>query len=177
MKKNGKVRIAGLCFALAATLILSALTLASLAYDGTNDPLISYTYLKANVLDKLSELSDRITGNGGELAALRQELAALKSQQNGQAASGYEVVYARRGQVVRATVASDFMLRSGEAYALVPADSGGSISDYTDGTDLLNGNLVPLNHMLLIPRGDGRGLVILSDEAYIMVRGGYTVEG
>ena len=180
MKRYGKkVLILLVCAVLTVVTVAGAFSVAA-AYDGTDDPLISFSYLKENVLTKLDDLNNIIFNHTGAITSIREELASLRNALTGMQEvdnSKYDVVYAVRGQIVRATEAGDYMLRSGTAYALVPANAGGSISDYTTGTDILHGENIPLNHMLLIPRGDGRGLVVVSDEAYIMVRGGYTIEG
>ena len=36
--------------------------------------------------------------------------------------------------------------------------------------------MVPVNHLLIIPRADRRGLVILSDTATLLIRGDYEIE-
>jgi hypothetical protein len=68
------------------------------------------------------------------------------------------------------------MLRAGEAEAVVPESAQGNLSDYTVGAEIGDGEAIPLNHMILIARGDGRGIRVLSGEAYIMIRGEYTVD-
>lgn len=35
---------------------------------------------------------------------------------------------------------------------------------------------ITVNHQLLVPRPDGRGIRITSGEAYVMIRGAYTIE-
>ena len=67
------------------------------------------------------------------------------------------------------------MLRAGTAVAVSPHAAQG-LSDYTDGAELLDGQPLTVNHMILIPRDDGRGIRITSDTAYIIIRGRYTLE-
>ena len=45
----------------------------------------------------------------------------------------------------------------------------------TDASEIYNGYSLTKNHLCLIPRGDGRGVVATSDSVYIMVRGDYTI--
>jgi hypothetical protein len=66
------------------------------------------------------------------------------------------------------------MLRSGSAVCVAP-DTLQGLADYTDATEILLGQPLTKNHMCMIPRGDGRGILITSEIAYIMVRGAYTV--
>ena len=59
---------------------------------------------------------------------------------------------------------------------MLSAQSQGGISDITAGADLPAGTNVSTNHLLLVPRDDGRGLTITSDIAYLMIKGAYSIE-
>lgn len=83
----------------------------------------------------------------------------------------YAVVYVTKGQSVVGNC--EIILRSGKAIALCPAANG--ISDLTAGADLADGTEISANHLLLVPRNDGRGITVTSADAYVMVRGTYTV--
>ena len=87
----------------------------------------------------------------------------------------YEIVQVEMGTKVLAGGSCDIMLRSGTAVAIAPLATQG-LSDYTTGTEILDGEDITINHMMLIPRGDGRGILITSDIAYIMIRGAYALE-
>jgi hypothetical protein len=67
---------------------------------------------------------------------------------------------------------TEIILRSGEAAAIGNESNG--ISDLTDGADLQTGAAVQRDHLLLVPREDGRGLSATSD-VWLMVRGPYTI--
>ncbi len=88
------------------------------------------------------------------------------------AAISYEVVCLKQGQSI--TGSCELILRSGTATALCPGANG--ISDLTAGADLPGGTAITANHLLIVPRDDGRGLTVTSAEAYIMVRGSYTIK-
>ncbi len=49
------------------------------------------------------------------------------------------------------------------------------MADLTDGSNLNGGSSVTKNHLLLVPREDGRGIACATD-CYVMVKGSYTVE-
>lgn len=83
----------------------------------------------------------------------------------------YDVVYLTKGQTIVGS--SEFILRSGSAVSTCPGING--ITDITDGVDLTDGMEIPWNHLLLVPRDDGRGITVTSVEAYIMARGQYTI--
>ena len=55
----------------------------------------------------------------------------------------------------------------------ITSDLGG-LSDLTGGVDLPNGETIPKNHLLIIPRSDGRG-VSVTEYAIFMVKGSYNV--
>ena len=76
------------------------------------------------------------------------------------------------GQRLLGGEGAEFILRSGEATAIDNGANG--VSDLTAGTDLMTGQPVMLNHHLLIPRDDGRGLTAAT-EAWVMVRGDYAI--
>ena len=98
----------------------------------------------------------------------------VKEQTNG-ADSAYTVIYLTKGQKLLSESSLELVLRSGTAETVSPYAHQG-LSDMTAGAELYNGDSVPKNHQIMVPRGDGRGIIITSAEAYVMVRGPYTVE-
>ncbi|GAB6274437.1 MAG: hypothetical protein STSR0004_13000 [Peptococcaceae bacterium] len=60
------------------------------------------------------------------------------------------------GQDFTGGAGTEFILRTGTALALDPTGSG--IPDLTGGINLAAGKVVPPNHLILIPRADGRGI-------------------
>ena len=69
------------------------------------------------------------------------------------------------------------MLRAGTAVCIAP-DAGQGLADITGGYEIYNGDYLTKNHMCLIPRADGRGIIAQSQSVFIMVRGDYyIVEG
>ncbi len=98
----------------------------------------------------------------------------VKEQVNGSDGS-YTVVYLTKGQRLLADDALELVVRSGTVNAVSPFPNQG-LSNMTAGAELLNGARVPVNHQVMVPRGDGRGIIITSSESYVMVRGPYTIE-
>ena len=84
----------------------------------------------------------------------------------------YKAVKMEPGQKLIGDAGTEVILRSGEATAIDNGANG--ISDITGGRDLMTGDKVQLNHLILIPRNDGRGFMV-STEAWIMIRGNYTL--
>ncbi|MCL6458526.1 MAG: hypothetical protein K6T85_11030 [Gorillibacterium sp.] len=92
---------------------------------------------------------------------------------NGEAAAGIVVVTLTKGQTLVANASTEFILRVGEAKAM--SKDGNGIPDVTLGKDIANGAPISKNSLLIFP-SDGRGITALSNQAIVMVRGGYTVK-
>jgi len=92
------------------------------------------------------------------------------------ASSSYVVVELTKGQKLRVKSGSlELILRPGGTATVISEYKTQGIADLTTGDELLNGKSLPINHSLLIPRADGRGITITSVIAYIMVRGDYEI--
>ena len=168
MKKKTRivVFIAGLILACAAALTVFA---ESGGYSNEHDPLVTLSYvekLRSELFDELSQ----------KLQALIEN---LRAQTPDKASDPYTVVSLTAGQRLMALDSCEVILRSGSASVVVTDEVNRSmnigLSDATAGTELLHGTAVPNNHYIIIPRGDGRGMLVSSDIAYFMVRGEYQI--
>ncbi len=88
-------------------------------------------------------------------------------------AVSYTPVQLNAGQILIGGEGTEIILRSGIATAIDNGANG--VSDITAGADLMTGADIGLNHLLLIPRDDGRGITAVT-EIWVMVRGNYTVK-
>jgi hypothetical protein len=96
-------------------------------------------------------------------------------ERNGGAA--YELVELTQNQRIRASSGTlELIVRPGSQARITSPHRDIGLADLTTGQELLSGDIVPVNHMLLIARADQRGLVILSERAWILVRGDYEIE-
>ncbi len=84
----------------------------------------------------------------------------------------YTPIQLTAGQKLIGKEGTEIILRSGEATAIDNGANG--ISDITAGTDLMTGMQVALNHLLLVPRDDGRGITAVTD-IWVMIRGDYEI--
>lgn len=114
-----------------------------------SDPIVTKSYVDRILMD-MKQYVDSKTGGSGSL----------------------EVVYLEKGERIAGGKGTEIILRSGQA-VVIDSISGG-ISDLTAGKDLKKGEKAPQNHLLLIPRDDGRGLAAQTN-AVLMVRGTYTI--
>lgn len=186
-KRKGKL-------AVVFCVVLSCITLfASAAGEpgSDSDPLVTKSYVD----QKISELSKQISGSGssgstsvnsktieqlqidvGDLTAFvvsaLQEINTLKNRVNA-LESGYVVVEAKAGQTVVVAGGSEVLLRSGSATAI--KGTYGVLADATAGKDLNDGDNIPLQHLLISSRSDGRGLRIKTN-AFMLIRGAYTIK-
>jgi hypothetical protein len=76
------------------------------------------------------------------------------------------------GQRLIGGTGTEIILRTGEASAIGNDVNG--ISDLTGGADLPTGAAVTRNHLLIVPRDDGRGVAATTD-IWLMIRGPYTI--
>lgn len=84
----------------------------------------------------------------------------------------WQVLYLSQGQQLVAEAGVELVLRGGEA--TVVASPNGGLADVTGGTDLQQDQVVPPNHLLLVARSDGRGVLARTD-AIFLIRGEYQV--
>ena len=83
------------------------------------------------------------------------------------------------GETLYASVhACEVIVRAGDTAVVSPftvkyEEQG--LSDTTEGKELYNGESVPKNHTILIPRDDGRGISVGEGGAWLMVRGDYRI--
>jgi len=85
----------------------------------------------------------------------------------------WKVVELKTGQVLQGRAGAEFIQRRGQAVVVDPTGNG--VPDVTAGADIFAGDPVPVNHLLVIPRDDGRGIRAKSP-VVIMYRGGVTVQ-
>ena len=188
MKKDKKFRIA----AVAAAVMAAGVMTVYAAYDSSKDPLVSLSYLsdvfkpevqaelKSELTSSLqSSIKDSLKGElktelynqladdySATIDALQKQIDVLSNE--------YDVVTMTKGQRLTADASCEIVLLSGSASVRCSAESEGII-DCTDGFILYDGQMVEINHKLLVPdNGDGRGLTALSD-AKLLVKGGYTL--
>ena len=162
LKRNLKTRILS-----AVIIIFTLIVVVSMVYASTkdlgskDDPIVTLSYLEEQItrlkdyIDKKSTLSDG-----------SQPISSADG-------ATYEVVELEKGQYLVAGAGTEIILRAGEATAIISPLGG--LSDVTGARDIQQDERIPTNHLLIIPRDDGRGLRALSD-SFLLVRGKYTIK-
>lgn len=156
-----KILIFTLILAMAFTAVIYA------APGDTNDPIVVLSYLNDRIkalindykLDDIEDLQKKVdnlassTGSGGSSTAL-------------------EVVEIKAGEKIIAGAGTELILRGGKAF-IIGSELGG-ITNVTAGKDFVSGMEFVANHLMIVPRGDGRG-AYTNDYAIFMVRGAYEI--
>jgi len=83
-----------------------------------------------------------------------------------------QVVTVPAGKTLSCEAGTEIVLRAGKATA-IGSDLGG-LSDITSGKDVQTGQAIVSNHLLIVPRSDGRGLRAAT-ECVVMVRGAHAI--
>ena len=138
------------------------------AQPGTpDDPLVSRSYVNNRVAAleaQIAQLSALLEAGGvavtdtpaaGYLPTVQRELFA--------------VVRAEPGMILIGGASTEIILRAGEA-TVIAGPNG--LANVTSGVDVMNGQAVQLNHLLIVPQADGRGMRFHTT-AYLMIKGDY----
>ena len=155
---------------LSAMAIFTALIIigvSAYAQPGTPaDPMVSRSYVDARIAELESQIvqltaivNSLDSGQMFEAPAVRREL--------------FTVVRAQPGTVLIGGASTEIILRSGQASAVTGVNG---LANVTSGSDLMNGQRVPLNNLLIVPQNDGRGMRFYT-VAYLMIKGDFHIEG
>ncbi|HEX9060637.1 MAG TPA: hypothetical protein VF941_10700 [Clostridia bacterium] len=134
------------------------------------NPLVSQDYVDSK-MNGLSAATDaKINTISEKVEKLSQQAIDLSKTQ----ASKFQVLELDAGKQLLAGDSTEIVLRSGKAAAV--SGTNGGLIDLTDGSgvDLKAGQTMPLNHLILSARNDGRGFNMLSD-SWVLVKGDYTL--
>ncbi|MBE6616745.1 MAG: hypothetical protein E7627_02190 [Ruminococcaceae bacterium] len=175
MKKQVIIIVSVLALILASTITVFA------AYDSSEDPLISLSYLndifKKEILEEIEKKFDDLAleiRDALENIEIPDTPSNPPSTTDQSAGYVWEVIELKTGDELYAVSACDIILRAGTAVAIAP-DANQGVADLQNGAELLNGYGFTKNHLCLIPRGDGRGLRATSASVFVMIRGEYTI--
>ncbi len=161
-----------------AIVVAAALAITFAAPGSEGDPLVTVSFVEA----KLSQLKDGITSKINDLSSqvddLTTQLDETKDDQPEQPTGQtllFEAFNFPPGTQIVLGASSEFIVRRGTATIVDPDRN--NMPDLTSGVDVEGGQIVPLNHHMMCPRRDGRGLLVSDDSAdfWIMIKGDYIV--
>ncbi|MCT4619252.1 MAG: hypothetical protein N4A62_07665 [Marinisporobacter sp.] len=130
------------------------------------DPIVTKGYIELRVNQLKYYIDERIKEVAGNNNTSSTQVSAQVPV--------FEILEVQKGQRVIGGASTEMIIRSGKVSAI--ASASGGIADLISGQDLKNGEIVPLNHLLLLPRGDGRGVEVLMDQTYILIKGSYEIQ-
>ena len=123
-----------------------------------DDPLVSKSYVD----DKINQVLEIV--NGGSVST---------DGTIAPAGGSYQPVYASVGQVVLGGEGTEMILRSGKANIYIEGVDG--LVDATTGKNLTTGDAATSNHIMIVPRDDGRGVKV-TEAAWFLIKGDYTIK-
>lgn len=134
-----------------------------------SDPLVTFSYVEK----KFGEIKIYIDEKLNNINLQPEEKSA------------WEVVEVSEGKSLICKDGTELILRSGKGIAIsniskivengaeIIIDNG--LTDVTDGNDLKMGDNIPRDHLLIVPRDDGRGVSCTKD-SFFLVKGDYIIE-
>ena len=145
-KRRKKIILATL---VAISLLTVIATAATYPPGSTEDPVVTKSYVDS----KLAELESKLGGTTGSTNA-------------------YAPLQIMQGKTLLGGEGTEIIFRSGEATAIDNGQNG--ISDITGAKDLVTGESLTLNHLIVIPKEDGRGIKASTD-IWVLIKGKYTI--
>ncbi len=156
------------------TTAVGGVSIAALGAAGSDtDPIVTKSYVEKRIAELETKLSSNSSTNVDQkLSSLQTQIEALAL--NGSAApEGFVLVQVKAGSKLVLSESSMLILRAGTAKTII--GPGGGLADLTVGTDLLDGQAITGNHLILVPRNDGRGVKVTGD-SWMMIKGSYTIQ-
>ena len=148
----------------------------------SSDPLISLSYFEDKIEDLKTTLLDDLTKTfSSKFNDLKKETdKALENILKNGVSTPFEfkVITLKENEILTCEAGTEIIVRSGKSVIITSETSSGGISDITEGRDLPNGEVITNNHLLIVPKADGRGIKGVVTGA-VMIKGNYTssIEG
>lgn len=164
IKKRNIIVFLALIFSFVAVHIVQAVT----AEPGTDaNPLVTQDYVDS----KVNDISTKYTELKTSVDSLNQQVAAVQKA----SVPKFEVIELDAGKIMLLGDSTEIVLRGGKATAILGEKGGLADLSSGNGAEYGKGQAIPLNHLLLSSRNDGRGLKVTA-KAWILVKGDYTIQ-
>ena len=177
--------IIALMFTLAAALaaVASAASGAAAAAaepGSTADPIALKSYVDSQIAELETRLTAMMQGaaqGAAQGATQQQPSAPININEsdigaNQSMGSSFIPIETFANQRVMLGEGTEMVLRTGSASAI--HGEFGALVDLISGQDLEAGESVPINHLILSPRDDNRGIRI-SEDAWVLIKGAYEI--
>ncbi len=126
----------------------------------SDDPVVSKSYVDEKIEQLLTALESGGTININSASGIND--AKVK----------FVPVHVGVGQKLLGGEGTEIILRVGRSFAVVPGTE--PLIDVTDGTEMKDTGELKKNHIVIVPRNDGRGVRVVED-AWFLVKGEYTI--
>lgn len=155
-----KNRIKRIGIGLGVVILLLGAKVAFTEPGSSSDPLVTLSYVE-NKIEQLKYYVD-------------SKIAGSSTTNTKQA--NWEVVEVPAGSSLICKDGTEIILRSGRATAIAVQKNGivNGLTDITAGKDLGIDELILANHLLIVPRNDGRGAKAIS-HTFFLVKGEYEI--
>ena len=148
---------------LAGVILATGVSFANNQAGSSEDPLVAKSYVDDKI-NQVLEVINKTVGTDGNTG----------SNSNVQiSGSSFKPVLVEVGQAIYGKEGTELILRSGKGNAIVPGAEG--IANLTNGVELKNKSTVTKNHLLILPRADGRGVKV-TEKAWFLVKGDYEIK-
>lgn len=137
-----------------------------------NDPIVTQSYVELRVEQVKDYFEQKIKIISDNVDVIKKDILDIQSKQS--VANIFEPITLKKNNKIIGGAGTEIVLRTGSSKAVTTTEGG--ILDITSGLDIQNGKDIIKQHLLIIPRNDGRGLIITSDSAVVMIKGSYTVQ-
>lgn len=135
-----------------------------------DDPVVTKSYVD-------QQIQQAIKGGGGSTTTpTAPTTPSTGGISDSSAATEMKIVEVKPGKKLVASAGTEFIVRSGKA--VVYSEDKNGVADLTDGKDIIGGDAVTNNHLLLFPK-EGRGIEVKEGNTYnliVIVRGGYQIK-
>ncbi len=141
------------------------------------DPLVTLSFVEKNFVPK-NQLDNYVPVDKLEDYVLKEDLEDYTTDPSQH--SIFTVVSLEPGQFLEGKQGTEIILRAGNASVVAKTFDDGTVNGLTNittGEDMISGS-VPMNHLLFVPRSDGRGVKAESyhTDVIFMVKGEYTIK-
>lgn len=137
-----------------------------------SNPIVTLKYVESRIEQIKYYIDQNIEIFRSENEELKKSISNTGNTTQ-QVGSVFKVVEVKAGQKLICGESTEVIWRAGQATVI--ASELGGLTDVTDGKNLGQGIEVTKDHLIIVPRGDGRGMNVVTD-SYVMVKGGYTIE-
>lgn len=173
----------GLSLAMSLTLMTSTVFATSTTSPGSaSDPVVSKSYVDAligGVLEDILNLQKLIQELTTEVEAIKTTVLnnTNTNETNTETPTtlnySYKPLELQKNQLLIGGEGTEIIVRSGGAIAY--SESVNGLSNVSTGIEVMNGEPITLNNVLVVSRADNRGILVTVDATWILIRGDYTI--